>query len=96
MAEKELQIADFQDVLKFEFEKDGLSSVFLTSKLSEYLAGNKFSPYITLELENAKKFSADAVFFRYLDNGRSCIPQIYIYDNITNPRSDADYAIIHR
>lgn len=96
MAEKELQIADIQDVLKFEFEKDGLSSVFLTSKLSEYLAGNKFSPYVTLELENAKKFSADAVFFRYLDNGRSCIPQIYIYDNITNPRSDEDYAIIHR
>ena len=96
MVEKELQVADFHDVLKFEFEKNEVSSVFLTSKLSEYLAGSKFSPYITLELENAKKFRADAVFFRYLDNGKSCIPQIYIYDNITNPRSDEDYAIIHR
>ena len=96
MVEKELQVADFHDVLKFEFEKNEVSSVFLTSKLSEYLAESKFSPYITLELENAKKFRADAVFFRYLDNGKSCIPQIYIYDNITNPRSDEDYAIIHR
>ena len=96
MVEKELQVADFHDVLKFEFEKNEVSSVFLTSKLSEYLAESKFSPYITLELENAKKFRADAVFFRYLDNGKSCIPQIYIYDNITNPRGDEDYAIIHR
>ena len=79
MVEKELQVADFHDVLKFEFEKNEVSSVFLTSKLSEYLAENKFSPYITLELENAKKFRADAVFLRYLDNGKSCIPQIYIY-----------------
>ena len=96
MAGKELHISDIHDVLKFEFEKDGMSSVFLTSKLSEYLAENSFSPYVLLGLENAKRFKADAVFFRYEDNGRSCIPQIYIYDNVSNPRSDEEYAIIHR
>lgn len=96
MAEKELQMVDFHDVLKFEFEKDGVSSVFLTSKLPEYLTENTFSPYVLLGLENAKKFKADAVFFRYQDNGRSWIPQIYIYDNVSNPRSDEEYAVIHR
>ena len=96
MAEKELQMTDFHDILKFEFEENGSSSVFLTSKLSEYLAENTFSPYVILGLEHAKKFKADAVFFRYLDNGRRCIPQIYIYDNIASPRSDEEYAIIHR
>lgn len=33
-----------------------------------------------LALEYAKKYGADAVYFRRFDDGRPPIPQIYIYD----------------
>ena len=39
--------------------------------------------YIRLTLENAEKFNVDAVYFRFFENKRSPIPQIYIYDFTT-------------
>lgn len=90
------QISDVLNVLNFEYEDNNKSSVYFVSKLSEYLINNSYSPYVLVELEEARKFDADAVYFRFLDNGQPPIPQIYIYDNITHFRDDADYARIHR
>lgn len=47
------------------------------------------SPDILFALETAKeKFDADAVYFRYFDDGRGAVPQIYIYDNTNNHLTD--------
>jgi len=58
-------------------QSDG--SVILTSKLES--SPDSLSPHEFFALEIAKKFSADAVYFRYFEDGRESIPQIYIYDN---------------
>lgn len=47
-------------------------------------------------MEEAQKFDADAVYFRFVENGQPPMPQIYIYDNVTHYRNDSDYAKIHR
>jgi hypothetical protein len=47
-------------------------------------------------LDKAKSFNADAVYFRFFDDGRPPLAQFYIYDNILNKRTDEDYAKIHR
>lgn len=91
-----MQVSDLQDILKFDFENEERSSVFHTSKLSQYISEEKYHPSVLLGLEQARNFKADAVFFRYLENGRAPIAQIYIYDNISNPRNDEEYAHIHR
>ena len=91
-----LQISEALKVLDFKYEDYQESSVYFVSKLSEYLADDYFSPYVIVELEDAQKYDADAVFFRFLDNKQPPIPQIYIYDNISHPRDDSDYAKIHR
>ena len=90
------QMSDVLNVLNFEYEDEQKSSVYFVSKLSEYLVDDKCSPYVIVELEEAEKFEADAVYFRFLDNGQSPMPQIYIYDNVTHHRDDVDYAKIHR
>jgi hypothetical protein len=96
MDQVSLKISDVLNVLNFEYEDEKKSSVYFVSKLSEYLINDSYSPYVLVELEEARKFNADAVYFRFLDNGQPPMPQIYIYDNITHFRDDADYAKIHR
>jgi len=71
---------DISDVLKLGLTKldmytnkpvDGLKFV------ANY--ENEINPYIKLHLKDAKKYNADAVYFRYFEN-RPPIPQIYIYE----------------
>ncbi len=90
------QMSDVLDVLDFKYEDGQNSSVYFVSRLPDYLVSNNYSPYVIIELEEARKFEADAVYFRFLNNGQPPMPQIYIYDNITNPRDDSNYARIHR
>lgn len=55
-------------------------------------------PHVRIALEHAKKYEADAVFFRMFPTGdnRSPLPQIYVYHD-TNPSLDkSKYAEIHR
>jgi methylase of polypeptide subunit release factors len=47
-------------------------------------------------LEDAHKFKATAVYFRYFSDNRSPIPQIYIYDNTNDELGDEELAKIHR
>ncbi|GHT21622.1 type I endonuclease-methyltransferase fusion protein [Bacteroidia bacterium] len=82
--------------LDFQMESQDNSSVFLVDNLKQYLAVENISPYIIIALDKAKLYKADAVYFRFFDDGRPPLPQIYLYDNILSPRTEEDYAKIHR
>jgi len=65
------------------------SGVLLT-KNYESINHHIASPNIIFALETAKeKFAADAVYFRYFEDGRSLIPQFYLYD-FTNKNLSAE------
>lgn len=65
--------------IDFTFKKGKESGVVL---VSEYKANTKtLSAHEMFALETAKEFQADAVYFRYFDDGREALPQVYIYDN---------------
>ena len=67
--------------LNFTFiTESGNSGVFLTDNY-EHNSGVSNSPDVLFALETAKnKFAADAVYFRYFDDGRAAVPQLYIFD----------------
>jgi methylase of polypeptide subunit release factors len=71
--------------LNFSFlKKAGEGGVLLTANY-ESLKQKLASPEVIFALETAKKkFNVDAVYFRYFNDGRSAVPQIYIYDNTDN------------
>jgi methylase of polypeptide subunit release factors len=50
--------------------------------------------YIALEF--AEIYEADAVFFRYYDDNRHCVPQVYFYDNSLRDRNKEQIAEIHK
>ena len=67
--------------LNFSFlDKSEEGGVLLTldyEKLDETLA----SPDILFALETARnKFNADAVYFRFFEDGRAAVPQLYLFD----------------
>lgn len=73
---------------------DGGSTLLISHKHNTDL-----SPDEVFALEIAgSKFNATAVYFRHFakDQGRSPIPQVYLYDNTNNQFSENDLAIIHR
>lgn len=49
-----------------------------------------------IALEYAKKYGADAVYFRRFDGGRSPIPQIYIYDFTENEKDDGEIGELYK
>ncbi len=65
--------------LDFTFKKGNGSGVVLVSEYDSNAPN--LSPHEMFALETAKDFQADAVYFRYFDDGREAIPQVYIYDN---------------
>lgn len=78
---------------EIDFEpSDSNRSVLLVSALKNK---EDLAPWEIFALEDAKKFKATAVYFRDFQNGRSPIPQIYIYDNTDN-NLDEEVAEIHR
>jgi type I restriction-modification system DNA methylase subunit len=52
--------------------------------------------YERIALEKAKKYKADAVYFRRFDDGRAPKPQIYIYDFTSRQESEDEIAELHR
>lgn len=50
--------------------------------------------YIALEF--AENLEADAVYFKYYDDNRFCVPQVYFYDNSNEIYNKEDIAKIHR
>ncbi|MDR0384973.1 MAG: N-6 DNA methylase [Prevotellaceae bacterium] len=82
--------------LDFKVENQANSSVYLVSNLKGYIERGDVSSSIIIALDKAKTFNADAVYFRFFDDGRPPLAQIYIYDGILNKRTDEDCAKIHR
>ena len=50
--------------------------------------------YIALEF--AEILEADAVYFKYYDDHRFCVPQVYFYDNELNTRDNYEIEEIHK
>lgn len=84
------------NILDFNIEDKYNSSVFLVNELEKYISEEDCSPYIIIALERAQNFHADAVYFRFFEDNRPPLPQIYIYDNINNHRSELEYRELHR
>ncbi|TAE42480.1 MAG: hypothetical protein EAY66_00635 [Sphingobacteriales bacterium] len=57
---------------------------------------NTLHPKHYISLEFAEIYEADAVYFRYYDDNRYCVPQIYFYDNTLKNRSKEEIAEIHK
>jgi len=57
---------------------------------------NNIHPKISFYLEFAASLEADAVYFRYYDDNRYCIPQVYFYDNTNSSRNKEQIAEIHK
>ena len=81
------------ETLGFRVEKSKTSPVIFISELKN--KNNDLSAFQIIELEKASYFKADAVFFRYFEDDRSPISQVYIYDNSDN-KLNIEYAQIHK
>ncbi|HOE39923.1 MAG TPA: Eco57I restriction-modification methylase domain-containing protein [Bacteroidales bacterium] len=68
-------------------------SIVFTSELQN--SNKNLTPFQILELEKALSYNADAVFFRYFEDNRPPLPQVYIYDNSSNKLNN-DYTQIHK
>ncbi|HET8572738.1 MAG TPA: Eco57I restriction-modification methylase domain-containing protein [Edaphocola sp.] len=80
-------------IIGFQIGDAENQSVIFVSELKN--SNNNLTPYQILELEKAAVFKADAVFFRYFEDNRPPLPQVYIYDN-SNNRLGTDYTQIHK
>lgn len=80
----------------FKQENNQISSIYYTQNFAKYLDDSNVSPYVIVALDKAKHFYVDAVYFRFFDDERPPIAQIYIYDNISNKRNKGDYQNLHR
>ena len=77
----------------FQINETKEDSIVFTSELRN--SNKNLTPFQILELEKAILFKADAVFFRYFEDNRPPLPQVYIYDNSSN-RLNNDYTQIHK
>jgi N-6 DNA Methylase len=66
-------------------------SLYRTDEITSQL-----SPDIFFALETAKKFKADAVYFRQFSNGQPPMPQIYLYDRTENDLNQEELNKIHK
>ena len=78
----------------FDIKDCDRPSVVFVSELNKSTKNNLL-PLQVLELEKASVFKADAVFFRYFDDNRPPLPQVYIYDN-SNGNINIEYSQIHK
>jgi hypothetical protein len=66
--------------LNFSFVKKEEEGGVLLTKMLANINGILATPAIMFALETATKFNADAVYFRYFQDGRNAIPQLYFFD----------------
>jgi methylase of polypeptide subunit release factors len=81
------------EYLDFQFNQVDYSSVYFVTDLD---SEQNLHPKIVLDLDRAKMFEADAVYFRFFDSNRLPQPQIYIYDNTIKSNEPDYFARIHR
>ena len=83
---------DFIDILiKFDMMSETGESPGLV-----FVEGDISDPHEFLALEYAKKYGANAVYFRRFDDDRPPIPQIYIYDLTENEKDDFETADLYK
>jgi hypothetical protein len=83
---------DFKDILiKF----DMMSETGETTGLV-FVGDNVQDPYEFIALEHAKKYGADAVYFRRFHDDRPPTPQIYIYNFTKNEKEDSEIADLYK
>ena len=82
--------------MNFSFIKEsGYSGVLLTNNYKD-ISPAIGTPDILFALEIAKsKFNADAVYFRYFDDGRAAVPQLYIFNYTEKPLTTEHRSRIH-
>ena len=89
----EQKIHDLNFSFLDESGKGGILMTFGYEKLDQSLA----TPDVLFALETASnKFNADAVYFRYFEDGRSLVPQLYIFDFTNKLLTNEDRNRIHR
>jgi hypothetical protein len=81
------------EVIGFQGDGSDRASIVFVSELNN--VNNSLLPLQILELEKALLFKADAVFFRYFEDERPPLPQVYIYDNSHN-NITLEYSQIHK
>lgn len=77
----------------FQSDNSDKASIVFVSELNN--VNHVLLPLQILELEKASLFKADAVFFRYFEDERPPLPQVYIYDNSHNCIT-LEYSQIHK
>ncbi len=83
---------DFMDILmKFDMMSETGESSGLV-----FVGKEKRDNSEVIALEYAKKYGADAVYFRRFDGGRLPIPQIYIYDFTENEKDDDEIGVLYK
>lgn len=93
---REGNLTDVLKCLNFTVEAIGMSSVYLVADIEKYRRNVDVNPNIIVELENAKRYEVDAVYFRFFEGGRPPLPQIYIFDNAEGTKRDVDLVDIHK
>ncbi len=81
-----------ENLKKMDFVEN--DSLHLVSALKDKI--DSLDSSIIFALEDAEQFGVTAVYFRLFKDGRSPIPQIYIYDNTDNILDEKRLAEIHR
>lgn len=83
--------------LNFSFISDKETSGVLLTQNYKNLPETISAPDILFALETAKnKYEADAVYFRYFQDGRAAVPQLYIFDYTLKNISLEEKNRIHR
>jgi len=81
--------------LNFSFLSKSEEGGVLLTKNYENLKKKIATPNILFALEKANKFEADAVYFRYFQDGRAAVPQLYFFDYTNKLLSTEDKNQIH-
>jgi len=81
--------------LNFSFLSESGEGGVLLTQAYESLTRDIATPNILFALEKARKFEADAVYFRYFQDGRAATPQLYFFDYTNKPLSTEDKNQIH-
>lgn len=89
-------LSDVLGRLNFTVEANDRSSVYMVSDIDKYRQNKEVDPNIIVELEIAQKYEVDAVYFRLFENGRTPLPQIYVFDNTVRVRQQRELAELHK
>ncbi len=89
-------LMDVLECLNFTVEANDRSSVYLVADIEKYRQREDVDPNIIVDLENAKRYEVDAVYFRFFEGGRIPLPQIYIFDYTKKAKWEGDYVEIHK